>query len=44
LHSTICEEFSNHAQNNAWLEVVVEKELFLFSVPWQGVVILFVNR
>jgi hypothetical protein len=24
LHSTISEEFLNHAQNNAWSEVVVE--------------------
>jgi hypothetical protein len=34
LHSTISEEFLNHAQNNAWSEVVVEDELFLFSAPW----------
>jgi hypothetical protein len=34
LHSTISEEFLNHAQNNAWFEVVVEDELFLFSAPW----------
>jgi hypothetical protein len=33
LHSTISEEFLNHAQNNAWSEVVVENELFLFSAP-----------
>jgi hypothetical protein len=26
LHSTISEEFLNHAQNNAWSEVVVEDE------------------
>ena len=34
LHSTISEEFLNHAQNNAWSEVIVEDELFLFSAPW----------
>ena len=34
LHSTISEEFLNHAQNNGWSEVVVEDELFLFSAPW----------
>ena len=39
LHSTISEEFLNHAQNNAWSEVVVEDELFLFSAPWSEVVV-----
>jgi hypothetical protein len=34
LHSTISEEFLNHAQNNAWSEVIVEDELFLCSAPW----------
>jgi hypothetical protein len=39
LHSTISEEFLNHAKNNAWSEVVVEDELFLFSAPWSEVVV-----
>ena len=32
-------EFLNHAQNNAWSEVVVEDELFLFLAPWSEVVV-----